>query len=160
MAACIWKLPSKRKKEWFLFKYYLDLSSPHPSTSTPEYLLNYLSCISTPTPPSTLNCTHSTTAAVLRYHKKITEPDTVVIDVRNSYESDIGKFANALDPEMRKYDNKTTEGMHARTHARARAYTFSPSLSLSLSLSRNPTPRPHLIALSYDSRDSALSNVC
>ena len=36
------------------------------------------------------------------YHKKITEPDTVVIDVRNAYESDIGKFAGALDPQMRK----------------------------------------------------------
>eukprot|EP00602_Paraphysomonas_sp_CaronLab_P003052 CAMPEP_0185033524 /NCGR_PEP_ID=MMETSP1103-20130426/22537_1 /TAXON_ID=36769 /ORGANISM="Paraphysomonas bandaiensis, Strain Caron Lab Isolate" /LENGTH=280 /DNA_ID=CAMNT_0027569817 /DNA_START=24 /DNA_END=863 /DNA_ORIENTATION=+ len=44
------------------------------------------------------------------YHSKLAEPNTVVIDVRNAYESDIGRFgrqekaggASLLIPEMRK----------------------------------------------------------
>jgi len=41
------------------------------------------------------------------YHEKMKEPNTVIIDVRNSYEADIGKFngqdgAVYIDPKMRK----------------------------------------------------------
>lgn len=44
------------------------------------------------------------------YHEKLAEPNTVVIDVRNAYESDIGRFgaqetvggAELLVPDMRK----------------------------------------------------------
>ena len=41
------------------------------------------------------------------YHEKMKEPNTVIIDVRNSYEADIGRFnppeggAKYIDPEMR-----------------------------------------------------------
>lgn len=41
------------------------------------------------------------------YHKKMTEPNTVIIDVRNTYEADIGRFqppengAEYIDPKMR-----------------------------------------------------------
>mmetsp|Transcript_20447 Transcript_20447/g.50824 ORF Transcript_20447/g.50824 Transcript_20447/m.50824 type:complete len:554 (-) Transcript_20447:199-1860(-) len=43
----------------------------------------------------------------IEYHKKMQEKDTVIIDVRNAYESDIGHFqppeggADLLDPKMR-----------------------------------------------------------
>eukprot|EP00658_Telonema_sp_P-2_P072836 TRINITY_DN61929_c0_g1_i1.p3 TRINITY_DN61929_c0_g1~~TRINITY_DN61929_c0_g1_i1.p3 ORF type:complete len:137 (+),score=44.89 TRINITY_DN61929_c0_g1_i1:324-734(+) len=43
----------------------------------------------------------------LEYHEKLKKPDTVVIDVRNAYESDIGHFqpppggAELIDPKMR-----------------------------------------------------------
>jgi predicted sulfurtransferase len=43
----------------------------------------------------------------LEFHKKLEEPNTVVIDVRNSYEAEIGHFvppdggAKYIDPEMR-----------------------------------------------------------
>ena len=42
------------------------------------------------------------------YHAKMQEPDTVIIDVRNAYESAIGRFnpptggAQLIDPQMRK----------------------------------------------------------
>jgi len=43
-----------------------------------------------------------------KYHEKMAEPDTVIIDVRNHYEATIGRFApppggaEMLDPKMRK----------------------------------------------------------
>ena len=55
-------------------------------------------------PPLKLGGTH---LPAKEYHEKMKEPNTVIIDVRNSYEADIGRFnppeggAKYIDPEMR-----------------------------------------------------------
>ena len=36
------------------------------------------------------------------FHKKIDEDKTIVVDVRNYYESEIGKFKNAFCPDVRR----------------------------------------------------------
>ena len=55
-------------------------------------------------PPLSLGGVH---LPAKEYHEKMKEPNTVIIDVRNSYEADIGRFnppeggAEYIDPEMR-----------------------------------------------------------
>ena len=39
----------------------------------------------------------------LEFHKMVDEPNTVVVDMRNNYESEVGKFYNAICPDVKNF---------------------------------------------------------
>ncbi|HXP51054.1 MAG TPA: rhodanese-related sulfurtransferase, partial [Bacteroidia bacterium] len=39
----------------------------------------------------------------LTFHKMVDEPETVVVDMRNNYESEVGRFKNAICPDVKNF---------------------------------------------------------